>query len=98
MFPGKSNNGIEADTSDALGITSYTRVDIREETLFSTVIAPVAKTATNAIGNTRLFFINYNAPFMSMRKCIPGFCEKVGAGTIVENSQHIKRNTKPRTE
>ena len=62
ILPGISNKGMEAVTSVALGITSYTLVVMREEIVFSIVIAPVARTATNAIGITRLFFINSNTP------------------------------------
>jgi hypothetical protein len=58
IFPGISYKERDAVTSVALGKTSYTRVVMREEIVFSTVTAPVARTATNAIGITRLFFIN----------------------------------------
>jgi hypothetical protein len=53
---------MEAVTSEALGKTSYTCVVIREEIVFSTVIAPVARNTTDAIGIMRLFFINSNSP------------------------------------
>jgi hypothetical protein len=62
MFPGISNKGIEAVTSDALGITSMTLVVIRDEMKLSIVIALIAITTTNATGTTRFFFINSNSP------------------------------------